>query len=249
MLPGILITNERNNMPEPKLSIIIPCKNEEDYIGILLSSLRAQRVDWADIEIIIADAASTDRTPEIIKTFEKRLPIQLIPGDLPGIARNKAAKLAKASYILFIDADMRLIGTNTLEYVLQSISEDNTHMATCNLITSNPFAAHLLMKCSNFVQNISTRFSKPYATSMFMLWRKEYFLWLGGFDTKATHCEDVLLARKVPKNRFTILPFQVNMSPRRIIKNGYLSYLIYFFKNIVHINNQEYFYKDIGYWN
>ena len=47
-----------------KITIVVPCKNEEDYISHLLDSFRSQ--DIGDTRIIIADC-STDNTRQVIK--------------------------------------------------------------------------------------------------------------------------------------------------------------------------------------
>ena len=43
-------------------SIIIPTYNEEEYLPILLDSIKEQ--DFSDYEVIVADANSTDKTRE-----------------------------------------------------------------------------------------------------------------------------------------------------------------------------------------
>ena len=64
-----------------KLTIIIPCKNEENYIGKCLQLISNQiSVDIDDVEIIIADAGSTDGTLDIIKSFKNILNITVIKG-------------------------------------------------------------------------------------------------------------------------------------------------------------------------
>jgi glycosyltransferase involved in cell wall biosynthesis len=67
-----------------KLTIVIPCKNEENYIGDLLNSLKNQK-DIEGVRIFIADAGSTDNTINIIKSFTDILSIKLIKGGLPSI--------------------------------------------------------------------------------------------------------------------------------------------------------------------
>ena len=87
-----------------KITIVIPCKNEENYIGWLLLQLRNQLI--GNTRIIIADC-STDNTREVIQAQKGRLNIEIIDGGPVSIAKNKGAKLVTTPYILFIDADVR----------------------------------------------------------------------------------------------------------------------------------------------
>jgi glycosyltransferase involved in cell wall biosynthesis len=53
------------------LSIVIPCKNEEFYILKTLESIQQQNFS-NELQIIIADAQSTDKTRELINQFKQR---------------------------------------------------------------------------------------------------------------------------------------------------------------------------------
>lgn len=73
-----------------QLSIIIPCRNEEAYIGRCLDSLLASDVDFGCVEIVVVDGMSTDRTREIVEKYANRYScVRLI--DNP--ERNKPAAL------------------------------------------------------------------------------------------------------------------------------------------------------------
>ncbi len=59
-------------MPEarPRVSFGLPVRNGEDDIGHCLDSLLSQ--DIADLEVVVSDNASTDRTPEILREYARR---------------------------------------------------------------------------------------------------------------------------------------------------------------------------------
>ena len=87
-----------------KITIVVPCKNEENYIHHLLESLRSQGI--GDTRIIIADC-STDDTRRVIKANSSFLNVEIIDGGPVSVAKNNGARLATTPYILFIDADVR----------------------------------------------------------------------------------------------------------------------------------------------
>lgn len=85
-----------------KVSIIIPVFNEENVIDNCLDSLEKQA--YKDIEIIVVDDDSTDRTIETISKYQVRLLKQKHLG--AGLARNLGAEHALGKILVFVDADM-----------------------------------------------------------------------------------------------------------------------------------------------
>lgn len=91
--------------PVPPISVVIPAYNSEATIGETLRSLLAQT--FTDFEIIVVDDASSDRTLEVVRSFEDpRLQVIESPQNQgPAISRNIGAKQARGRYLSFIDAD------------------------------------------------------------------------------------------------------------------------------------------------
>lgn len=94
------------------ISVIILTKNEEDRIQACLES-----VQWAD-EIVIADNGSSDKTLEIAKKYTDKIVIYL-DQDFASL-RNKATEIAKGDWILYVDADERVLDA-LKEEILQII--------------------------------------------------------------------------------------------------------------------------------
>jgi len=90
---------------EKLLTIVIPCKNEEDYIPHLLDNLQSQK-GIEQVKIYIADA-STDNTRNKIVEHTGSLDVTIIQGGPVSKAKNNGAQLAETPYLLFIDADVR----------------------------------------------------------------------------------------------------------------------------------------------
>lgn len=92
-----------------KVSVVIPVKNEEDSLDILLTSIFNQR--RKPDEVVIVDANSSDSSKDIVKRYvDKGVPINLLEiGDAyPGTARNAGVKKAKYQIIAFTDAGIKL---------------------------------------------------------------------------------------------------------------------------------------------
>jgi glycosyltransferase involved in cell wall biosynthesis len=105
LLYGRNIFNEVLHM---KLSIIIPCLNEANYITCQLEALAKQ--SWSEPwEVIVCDNGSTDSSVQIVEQFKTRLPnLRLLDAsDRRGqaYARNVGARVAKGELLVFCDAD------------------------------------------------------------------------------------------------------------------------------------------------
>lgn len=89
------------------VSVITPVFNDEKYIDRTLGSVFAQT--YKDIEIVLVDDQSQDRSGEIIVEYQKTHPeivYYLQPENKgAGYARNKALELARGQYVAFLDAD------------------------------------------------------------------------------------------------------------------------------------------------
>ena len=92
-----------------EISIIVPCFNEEKTIQLLLQAILDQNIEPEKMEVIIADAMSTDSTRSKIQEFEKknpRLAIRIVDNfkrTIPA-AINLAANSAQGEYLLRLDA-------------------------------------------------------------------------------------------------------------------------------------------------
>jgi Glycosyl transferase family 2 len=96
------------------VSVLIPARNEERVIGASLASLLASR--GAEIEIVVLDDASTDRTAEIVRSFaekDARVRLRTSP-PLPRGWNGKQhacyalAAAARSDILCFLDADVGL---------------------------------------------------------------------------------------------------------------------------------------------
>jgi glycosyltransferase involved in cell wall biosynthesis len=100
----------------PPVSVLIPARNEEENIGNIIDDLLAQ--EYSNVEIIIFNDQSDDRTAEIVTLYtdrEKRVRLIDSAGLPEGwLGKNYAchslAQSAKGDFFLFLDADVRISG-------------------------------------------------------------------------------------------------------------------------------------------
>jgi len=93
----------------PFVSIIVPCYNEEKTIRHLLDSVRAQTYPLAQMELVIADGLSNDRTREVIAAFQKEhsdLQVRVVDNSVQTIPSglNQAIRESRGEIIVRLDA-------------------------------------------------------------------------------------------------------------------------------------------------
>lgn len=220
-----------------KITIVVPCKNEENYIHHLLDALRNQ--DIGNTKIIIADY-STDNTRQVIKKNAGFLNIQIIDGGPVSIAKNNGARLVTTPYILFIDADVRFFKNTVIKDAVNEIEVNNLDLIGLNIkCYDNDVRAIIGFVIFNIVNNILKYFS-PFAVGAFMLTRRDKFKQYGGFPEKFSTSEDYFLSRMYDPKKFKILKDYFGQDSRRFKKMGYFGMAWYLLKNFINRNNKQY---------
>jgi len=214
------------------LSIIIPSLNEEEYLPLLLKSVKDQ--DFKDYEIILADAGSTDKTLDIAKEYG----CIVIPGGLPAKGRNEGAKVAKGDLFFFIDSDA-VLPENFFEKALAEFEGRNLELASFCLV---PLPK---TKLSSFLLNVFynqpivlMESALPHA-AMGILAKRELFEKLGGYDEDVKLAEDHYLARRAQKlfkaKLGIIKSTEIFVSDRRFKTDGWFSVGIRYFLCEMHM--------------
>ena len=110
----------------PKISVIIPCFNAEEFLPQCLESVFSQT--HPNLEVIVVDDCSTDGSTKILKQFEEKhsnLKVILQPKHKnAGACRNVGIKHATGDYVHFLDAD-DWIDSTAYETVLKSMGSKN----------------------------------------------------------------------------------------------------------------------------
>jgi len=220
-----------------KITIVVPCKNEENYIHHLLDSLRSQ--DIGDTRIIIADC-STDRTRQVIQDNKGLLNVEIIEGGPVSLAKNRGAQLVTTPYILFIDADVRFFKNTVIHDAVDLIESKNLDLIGLNIkCYDRDLRAKIGFTAFNLINHV-LKYVSPFAVGAFMLTRRDRFEEYGGFPEQFSTSEDFFLSRKYSPQKFRIVRHHFGQDSRRFKKMGYMGMAKYLVKNFVNRNNKAY---------
>jgi glycosyltransferase involved in cell wall biosynthesis len=216
----------------PPVSIIIPCLNEEHYIGKLLASLASQ--SFRNFEVIIVDGNSTDKTHEIINSFIASsttlgIRVQMIIADTRGVSyqRNLGVKNAAYENLLFLDSDVQL-KENFLELSLHEFEKKELDLGTARFA---PISRKVVDQVGHAVANVYIQFLQyiqPVAVGWCIFSTKRIHDKINGFDEKMNFSEDYDYIKRACNagGKFAVLLHgRVLVSVRRLEKEGRFNYL------------------------
>ena len=200
------------------VSIVIPAKNEEEFLPRLLTSIKDQSQQPA--EIIVADGNSTDKTREIAESFGCKI---TYGGIHPGIARNNGAKLATQDTLIFFDSDVKL-PRDFLKKTVKEFQDRKLGAASCFTI---PDSKNILDHAGAFVLDLYFRLMQRFIQNAYgfcLFSKKSVFEKIGGFDESILIAEDwdfATRANKISTYRF-LTSEKIIVSVRRFNKEGRL---------------------------
>src|SRR6202166_4085758 len=232
-----------------ELTIVIPAKNEATLIPRLLTSLTMQDYSkMSSTKVLVADANSTDGTPEIVLSFRDRLNVSVIRGGMPSVGRNLGAARAESDYVIFLDADIELAHPSVIRRAVELAQRKQLHCVTTNILCRDGNWIDKLIYVGNDIFQYLSRLHHPFATGMFMLFDLKQFRKLRGFHEQVAFAEDYLLSQQVERRRFGIVRGGVYTTNRRFQKMGHLRVGWLFLKTAMNYWNQNYFLRDHKYW-
>jgi len=198
--------------------------------------------------VLVADANSTDGTPEIVMTFRDRLNVLVIRGGMPSFGRNQGAAQADSQYVLFLDADIELADRSLIRHCMERAQAKKLHCVTTTILCKGGnWVDKLFYAANDFFQYLSY-LHRPFATGMFMLFERKKFWQLGGFHEQILFAEDYRLSQKVERKRFAIVRGGVHTTNRRFKRMGHLKVGWLFLKTAMNYWNEKYFLRDHKYW-
>jgi rSAM/selenodomain-associated transferase 2 len=194
-----------------KLSIIIPCLNEEALIGRTLSSLQDLR--RLGHEIIVVDGESRDQTCKCARGLADRI---IVSG--PGRARqmNSGARAAGGDILLFLHADS-ILPDHAVESITSGLERSGRGWGRFDVRLSG---SDFLFRVIGFLMNVRSRWSGIATGDQGIFVQKKLFTDIGGFP-EIELMEDIALSKALKRrSRPLCLSERIITSSRRWEQNA-----------------------------
>lgn len=206
------------------VSIVIPCYNQAHFLGEAIESARQQ--EYTPLEVIVVDDGSTDATAQIATSYDG---VRLLRQTNLGLAaaRNAGLAASKGKYVIFLDADDRLLsgavevgachldGHPDWAFVhgrfryINSAGEIIT-LPVEETIIAEDYYEGLLQR--NFIGMHGT-----------VMYRREVLAVVGGFRSRLRSCEDydlyLRICRHFPVGRHEQLVAEYRLHPASLSRN------------------------------
>ena len=172
-----------------RFSVVIPARNEEALLPRLLETVETARREYTgsadDVEVIVADNVSTDRTAEAARAKGAR--VVTVERRVIGAVRNGGAREARGEVLVFVDADIQM------------------HPGTFDAIDAALATGRVVGGATGVrLERMSPGLAVTYAALMPMVWlmrmdtgptfvRRTDFEAIGGYDESLLVAEDVAL--------------------------------------------------------
>jgi succinoglycan biosynthesis protein ExoA len=188
----------------PFVTIIVPVRNEEPFLGATVRALLTQHYDPDRFEVIVADGQSHDDTISVVRRLQGEFPnLRLLynPRRLSSAARNLGVRHARGDYVLVVDGHCelrdpkylgRLVGVfqrHGAESVGRPQPLDVTGASPLQRAIALARASRLGHNPGSFIYAAEGGFVPP--QSVAVAYRRDVFGRVGYFDEAFDACEDV----------------------------------------------------------
>jgi rSAM/selenodomain-associated transferase 2 len=203
------------NSPCRKISVIIPVLNEETRIAGTVNALRSES-SGREMEIVVVDGGSADRTVEILRPFDF---VRTIECDVAnrGLQMNEGALASEGDVLLFLHADARL-PRGALEAVERAMADDRL-AGGCFQIRF-PDDAGRSLRAVAWGINLRTRLFRTATGDQAIFVRRAAFEEASGYQSIPL-MEDIAFFNEIKRHgEVKVLDEHVEISPRRWLKHG-----------------------------
>ena len=205
--------------PPPRISVLIPARNEEARLGPCLSTISDS--DYPILEILVLDDHSTDGTAQLVEQRTKGdSRIRLLSGkSLPEgwvgkpWACHQLSKEAKGDYLLFVDADTRFSDITIANAVTLAHEEKADLISLWPYLESLTWSERLVIPFVHlFILFYLPHWAKGSlrcfgaANGQFVLFRRDAYEKIKGHESVYNHMvEDIAIARNMRAAGFKVL--------------------------------------------
>ena len=202
------------------LSVICPIYNEEKYINRCIESIIAQDYPKDDVEVLFVDGMSTDRTREIISTYQAKCPYLKIidnPDKIVPVAMNRGIEASSGEVIIRIDAHADYQPNYFSALVKRLVELDADDVGTvCKTDVLNKTPKTLAIRevlsnkfgVGNSVFRTGISDVQQVDTVPFGCWKREVFEKYGKYDIRLVRNQDIELSKRIIRGggRIFIIP-------------------------------------------
>ena len=222
-----LASAPRGDLPDTSLCVVIPAYNEADNIGPCLASVLASDPPCRDWQVLVVDDESSDATAERVTTLLNDRSVSdppcrlLSAGARPSAERwvgknwacSRAMEDVISSWVLFIDADVRLQPQALRRALAQAMREEADLFSLaprlgCGCLAEwmvQPIMASLLGLGFPIEATNDPASEVAFAAGPFMLFRRSAYEAIGGHRALASEVvEDLALARGIKAGGFRL---------------------------------------------
>ena len=180
-----------------RVSLIVTVFNEEKSVAALLDSIIAQ--SRQPDEVVIVDGGSSDRTVDILRSYEDKLPLNIIvePGSNISRGRNLAIRAASGDIIASTDAGVRLASRWLQELIKPFGSSEkigsNLSPVSCGFFIADPQTTFEIAMGATVLPSIEEIDAEAYLpSSRSIAYAKEAWQAVGGYPEWLDYCEDLI---------------------------------------------------------
>ncbi|OGG07037.1 hypothetical protein A3D05_02075 [Candidatus Gottesmanbacteria bacterium RIFCSPHIGHO2_02_FULL_40_24] len=208
-----------------KISVVIPAYNEEKFVSKTLESIeKTDKKNW-DVEIVVVDGGSTDRTASVAK--EKGARVIHEPHKGIGFARQHGLLHATGEIVIYTDADTVVPRDWLTKYMKAFENEEIVCTYGTYRVSDGKFP---YFQATNYLQpwavSLYYRFGIYFAGGQNIAARRDAAIDAGGFDEKLEQMEDADFVKRMSKaGKIAFLPDNIVISSGRRSKEG-ISYFL-----------------------
>jgi succinoglycan biosynthesis protein ExoA len=199
----------------PKISIVIPVRNEARYIAATIDYLLKQDYPADKMEILVADSGSDDGTSEIVTEIAAKDPrVRFLnnPGRLSSAGRNVGAKNASGEIITFVDGHTYIDNNQLLSNTARLMSEKGVSVLSRPQLLDTPgnssFQRAVALARRSVIGHgldstiylTADKYVNP--SSSGASYKREIFEKIGYYDEAFDACEDVEFNCRAAQNKY-----------------------------------------------
>lgn len=191
-----------------RLSVVIPVKNEENYLGKCLKYLVRSIVFWGgEAEIIIVDNESVDQSVQIAESYECKILVE--SNGTIGKLRNIGSSHSNGEIIAFLDADC-IVSEKWVQYCLQNFEKDEIGAVGTRAVPDLDNGTWVEKGWYNLVNASRKSGYVNWLGTSNLFVKKDLFFQVGGFDESLITAEDSELGYRINKKKKILLDTRID---------------------------------------